>query len=196
MNTTRTVRIGSAAATALSLVLVASAASSIEREVSGVSFNGTVQIGDTEVPLRGAALLRYRIFFDAYVAAFYAPDTSQRFSPLTAHPRRLEIEYFWPLTAAQFAHATLDGISANVSAAELAQLSPSIARFNKHYEDIEPGDRYALTYADGKTELSKNGQKLGDVEGDAFGAAIFSIWLGRAPLSKSLKADLLGMEPQ
>lgn len=193
MNETPTAWFRHAVATALLLAFFAVPAASIGREVAGVSFAETVQIGSSEVPLRGAALLRYRIFFDAYVAAFYAPNKSPGGSPLGAHPRRLEIEYFWALKAEQFAQATRDGISANVSATELADLSPSIARFNQHYEDIEPGDRYALTYTDGKTELAKNGRKLGHVEGDAFGAAIFAIWLGDAPLSETLKAELLGI---
>ena len=89
---------------------------------------------------------------------------------------------------------SIEGISANVSEREFAALEPTIKRFNSHYEDIEPGDRYALTFANGTTELAKNGHTLGAVEGTAFARAIFAIWLGEEPLSRNLKSALLGAQ--
>ncbi len=62
------------------------------------------------------------------------------------------------------------------------------------YEDVEPGDRYALTYLPGVgTELSRNGVPRGRVGGAAFAAALFAIWLGDHPIDGGLKADLLGL---
>ena len=181
-------------ATALFAVLVSAPAVASGREIAGVEFAEVAEIGGTRVPLLGAGLLRYRIVFDAYVAAFYAAGSELIRDPLAAAPRRLEIEYFWALTAEQFADATIDGISANVSEREFAALESTIQRFNSHYEDIEPGDRYALTFANGATELAKNGRALGTVEGRDFGSAIFAIWLGKEPLSHDLKTDLLSLQ--
>jgi hypothetical protein len=60
------------------------------------------------------------------------------------------------------------------------------------YEDIEPGDRYALTYVPGVgTELSRNGRSLGVIEGADFSSALFSIWLGERALDDSLRRQLL-----
>ena len=60
------------------------------------------------------------------------------------------------------------------------------------YEDVEPGDRYALTYAPGVgTELALNGRRLGVLEGADFSAALFSIWIGDEPLDESLRDQLL-----
>ena len=181
-------------ATALLAVLLATPTAASGREIAGVEFADEAEIAGTRIPLRGAGLLRYRFIFDAYVAAFYATSRDPMQDPLGTEPRRLEIEYFWALKAEQFASATIEGISANVSEREFAALEPTIKRFNSHYEDIEPGDRYALTFANGATELAKNGRALGTVEGRDFGSAIFAIWLGKEPLSHDLKTDLLSLQ--
>ena len=165
-------------------------------QIEGIDFADAVRIRDADVPIQGVGLLRYRLFIKAYVAAFYAAGTAPVQDPLTRTPRRLEIEYFWPLEATQFAEATRAGLAANLPEAELASLEPKIVALNALYEDIEPGDRYALTYANGATELSKNGRTLGAIPGDAFGRAVFAIWLGPSPLSPGLKGQLLSGTPR
>jgi hypothetical protein len=77
----------------------------------------------------------------------------------------------------------------------MAARRPEIDRFNEFYEDVEPGDRYELTYLPGVgTELALNGQSRGRVEGAEFASALFSIWLGRQPFDASLKRKLLGSD--
>ena len=107
-------------------------------------------------------------------------------------PRRLEIEYFWPIKAEGFAKATVEGISRNVDPETLDQLQGRIDRINGLYEDVEPGDRYSLTYVPGVgTELALNGEPKGVIEGADFSSALFGIWLGEKPLDRSLKKQLL-----
>lgn len=160
-------------------------------EIEGVRFADDVRIDGSRVPLQGMGLLRYRIFIKAYVAGFYAEGAGVGDDPLERSPRRLEIEYFWSLKAEQFGLATREGMEANLSDEAMEALEPRIERMNALYEDIEPGDRYALTFFDSRTELSKNGRTLGSIEGDDFGHAMFAIWLGDAPLSPDLKRQLL-----
>ena len=65
---------------------------------------------------------------------------------------------------------------------------------NSLYVDVQPGDRYALTYIPGiGTELALNGQPMGVIEGADFAAAIFSLWLGENPYDKRFKSALLGL---
>ena len=60
------------------------------------------------------------------------------------------------------------------------------------YRDVEPGDRYRLTYEPGRgTTLSHNGQRLGTIEGADFAADYFGLWLGADPLSESFRDELL-----
>jgi len=160
-------------------------------EVEDVRFAESVRIADREVPLRGAGLLRYRWVIRAYVAALYLPETAR--DPLADVPRRLEIEYFWSLDAEDIAGAGEALLERNVDAATLERIRPRVERMHELFVDIEPGDRYALTYLPGRvTELSHNGRTLGRVPGAEFAAAYFSIWLGEEPLDAGLRADLLG----
>lgn len=165
-------------------------------EIEGVRFAERLSLPDTELRLQGVGLLRYRVIIKAYVAAFYLPESfdgeATPEAVLGDLPRRLEIEYFWALPARAFAEATTKGIGRNSEPASLERLRERIERFNRFYEDVEPGDRYALTYLPGVgTELSRNGRPLGTVEGADFSSALFAIWLGDEALDASLRSQLL-----
>ena len=161
-------------------------------EIEGVRFPEQLQMGEAQLQLRGTGLLRYRTVFKAYVAALYLGEGAQTDDVLGEVPRRLEIEYFWSIPADSFAEATIEGISRNVDAETLEGLQSSIAEFNTFYEDIEPGDRYSLTYLPGRgTELGKNGRPMGVVAGADFSSALFAIWLGPNSLSDGLRRELL-----
>ena len=74
----------------------------------------------------------------------------------------------------------------------LAKLRSRIDLINAIYQDVKPGDRYALTYLPGRgTELALNGTPLTVIEGADFAAAYFGIWLGRDSIDDRLKRDLL-----
>lgn len=170
------------------LVALPASASRIE----GVDFADRISVGEVDLELQGLALLRYKVFFKAYVAALYlAPDVETE-RVLADVPRRLEIEYFWEIPRHLFAEATRDGIARNVDRATFDAIAPRIERFNSFYADVRPGDRYQLTYRPGVgTELALNGESRGLVEGADFAAALFSIWLGDDPFSESMKQQLL-----
>jgi hypothetical protein len=160
--------------------------------IEGVDFADRISVGEVDLELQGMALLRYKVFFKAYVAALYlAPDVETE-RVLADVPRRLEIEYFWEIPAHLFVEATREGIEKNVDRATFEAIAPRIERFNSFYADVRPGDRYQLTYRPGVgTELALNGEPRGLVEGADFAAALFSIWLGDDPFSESMKQQLL-----
>jgi hypothetical protein len=165
-------------------------------EIEGVRFLDRLSVGASELRLHGTGLLRYRVFIKGYVAALYLGESFAREATpktvLADVPRRLEIEYFWAIPADKFANATVEGISRSTGPATFERLRRSIDRINKLYEDVEPGDRYALTYLPGVgTELALNGRRLGVVEGADFSAALFAIWIGDEPLDESLRNQLL-----
>jgi hypothetical protein len=161
-------------------------------EIEGVRFPDQLQMGEAQLQLRGAGLLRYRTILKAYVAALYLEESTRSEEILGESARRLEIEYFWSIPADQFAKATVNGISQNVDAATLESLEASIAAFNALYEEVESGDRYSITYLPGLgTELALNGEAKGVVEGADFAAALFAIWFGPNPLDEKLRRKLL-----
>jgi hypothetical protein len=165
-------------------------------EIEGVSFLDRLSVGASELRLHGTGLLRYRVFIKGYVAALYLEESfggeATPRAVLADVPRRLEIEYFWAIRANKFAKATVEGIARSAGPATFESLRGRIDRINGLYEDVEPGDRYALTYIPGVgTELALNGQRLGVVEGADFSAALFGIWIGDEPLDESLRRQLL-----
>jgi len=188
-------RIVSALLVGVSLFWIGSAVSAAPQPaiVEGVAFGREVRAGDSMLALRGYGLLRYLVFIKAYVAAFYLPESVRSEDALTDVPKHLEIEYFHPIVAQDFAKTTSASISQNTSLATYQGLKPKCDELNALYRDIAPGDRYALTYLPGRgTTLSWNGQPLGTVAGREFAAALFGIWLGSNPLDSNFKDLLLG----
>lgn len=190
MNSRRTIMLGLAMACCLCPTARAA-------EIEGVRFADDMSVGDTKLRLHGTGLLRYRVFFKGYVAALYVADSfdgaGAPSAVLADTPRRLEIEYFWAIPAEKFAGITIEGVSRNTDQETFELLRDRIDRLNALYEDIEPGDRYALTYVPGVgTELAHNGRLLGVIEGADFSSALFAIWLGERALDDSLRRQLLG----
>lgn len=175
------------------IIFVCGSTDSFGAEIEGVSFDDSVEINDVKLHLVGTGLLRYMVFIKAYVAAFYLEQGANPEDALSDIPKRLEIEYFHSIDAEDFIFAANTLIPQNIDPDMMPLLRARIDRMNALYEDIHPGDRYSLTYIPGKgTELALNGQPRGVIDGADFASATFSMWLGPRPLSRSLKAVLLG----
>jgi hypothetical protein len=161
--------------------------------IDGVHFADQVTVRDRALPLLGTARLIYKWVFKGYVAAFYLEPGARPDRVLDDVAKRLEIEYFWKIGAADFARATDAGIAKNSPREVVTRLRSRIDRLNALYADVKPGDRYALTYLPGVgTELALNGAPRGTVPGADFATALFGIWLGAYPLDADLKRGLLG----
>ena len=164
-------------------------------EVEDVIFDKQVNVGQQALEIKGVGVLRYLRFIKAYAGALYtlpglAPETV-----LSDTPKRLEVEYFHALKGKDFGPATYKGLSKNLDAVEIERLRPRIDYHNSLYVDVQPGDRYSLTYLPGVgTELALNGRPMGVIEGSDFAAAIFSLWLGKNPYDRQFKNALLGLD--
>jgi hypothetical protein len=178
-------------AAGLALAILVTAGSSGADEIEGVAFADHRTVGSASLGLRGMGLLR-KFLIKGYVAALYMPDDVPSDRVLGDVPKVLEIEYFRSIAAGAFAKAGDQYIARNVDAATLIRLRPRLDQLNALYRDVEPGDRYTLTYAPGwGTQLSLNGEPLGRIPGADFAAAVFSIWLGEEPMDEPLKRRLL-----
>ena len=163
-------------------------------EIEGINFDGRYTTADTALELRGTGLLRVMVFAKIYVAAFYLPEDYPSKLALSDVPKRLEVQYLRSIAGKDFGPATNQKVSENVDPQTFERLQPRLEYHNSLYQDVQPGDRYALTYIPGKgTELTLNGVPKGTIEGADFAAALFSIWLGPKPISESLKKDLLDL---
>jgi hypothetical protein len=180
---------------AASLVLLVLAAAPLPARaltVEGVTFATEVRIGEATLPLRNAALLRYLFVVKAYVAALYLPADVAPEQALADVPKRLEISYLVAIRGEDFDKGAAPVLRRNLSSGELGRLRERLDRLNAAYRDVQPGDRYALSYHPGRgTELSLNGTPLVTIEGADFAAAYFGVWLGREPIDADLKKSLL-----
>ena len=161
-------------------------------EVAGIYYRDSFLVDNTKLRLTGVGLLRYW-GFKAYTGALYLEEGTPIKVVLTDRAKRIELEYFRPIKGEDFGPATNKSIAKNVDSSTFDRLRPRIDYHNSLYEDVRPGDRYSLTYIPGKgTEHALNGETKGIIEGADFAAAVFSIWLGSKPISKSFKRQILG----
>jgi hypothetical protein len=158
-----------------------------------VRFAEVIDVNGQQLKMKGSGVLRYMRFIKVYAGALYTlPDTAPG-SVLADTPKRLEVEYFLSLKGEDFGPATYKGLANNISHEEIERLRPRIDYHNSLYADVQPGDRYTLTYTPGVgTELAFNGVPRGTIAGADFAAAIFSLWLGDAPIDERFKQALLG----
>jgi len=162
-------------------------------EIEGVTFTRTIEAHDTQLDLQGHGLLRYMLFIKAYAGALYLPEGAASGDVLAPVPKRLELAYYHEIAKEDFAEATRVKIADNTTPQEAERLRDRIDTLSAIYRDVQPGDRYALTYLPGRgTELSLNGKSLGTIPGDDFGRAIFAVWLGQNPVDPDFRDTLLG----
>jgi hypothetical protein len=161
-------------------------------EVEGVFFRDSYTAENKKLRLAGVGLLRY-FGFKAYTGALYLEEGAPVDDVLSDTAKRIELEYFRSFKGKDFGPATDKSIAKNVDSKTLKRLRPLIDYHNSLYEDVQPGDRYSLTYIPGRgTELALNNQPKGLIEGADFAAAVFAIWLGSKPMSESFKKQILG----
>ena len=163
-------------------------------QIEGVQFVDSVEADGSRLSIRGTGLFRYMVFVKAYVGALYMLDGVSSADVLTDTPKRLEIEYFHPIKGEDFGSASNKIMSRNVAPDVFEGLKPRLEKLNALYRDVQPGDRYSLTYLPGRgTELALNQNPLGIVTGADFATALFAMWLGEKPMNNSFKEQLLGL---
>jgi hypothetical protein len=161
-------------------------------EIEGVTFSDSYQTGSYRLALNGVGLARFLRTIKVYVGALYLSAGTTVDRVLDDVPKRLELSYFRSVEAADIVRASEKNLADNVPQATIARLRSRIDLMHRLYENVKPGDRYALTYLPGVgTELALNGQQKGIVEGADFAAAYFAIWLGPDPINQPLKDGLL-----
>ena len=174
-------------------VLSAPHLSSSAAEIEDSYFSESYTVENTEFRLVGVGLLRYW-GFKAYTGAFYLKRGVDIDQALGDSAKRLELEYYTSIKGKDFGPATEKSIAKNVDSDTYLRLRPKIDQLNSLYEDVQPGDRYSLTYVPGSgTELALNGVSKGTIKGADFAAALFSIWLGDVPINESFKEQILGL---
>jgi hypothetical protein len=162
-------------------------------EIEGIHFNDTYVGNGIRLKIQGTGVLRYLGVIGVYAGALYLEEGISIANVLDDTPKRLEVEYFHAIKGEDFGITTNKVITKNTDAQTLKKIQPQIDYHNSLYEDVQPGDRYSLTYIPGRgTELALNGKTKGIIKGADFASALFSMWLGEFPINQSFKKQLLG----
>ncbi|MFC2991670.1 chalcone isomerase family protein [Halomonas tibetensis] len=160
-------------------------------EVKGATFATELEEAGQTYRLIGHGLFRYMIW-TAYAGAYYQADNRPEPAPLSAVPRRLELEYFHAIEADDFAAATRDSVRERLGESTYRDLLPGLNAFNRAYRSVKPGDRYAMTWDGDALFLALNGEGLYRGDDPALASALFGIWLGDNPLRNDFRDALLG----
>lgn len=155
-------------------------------------FSEYLSFDQTELRLHGVAILRWARLFDAYAGALYLPPGQKGHQWSEDLPKRLELVYFRSFTAEDFVNSSDKLLRRNLSSADYQRLSSRLESFYRLFRNVEPGDRYSLTYLPGQgTQLWLNDELLGQVPDADFAVAYFGLWLGDRPISKTFRDHLL-----
>ena len=167
-------------------------------EAGGTRFDDAVRLADNELLVNGAGV-RKKAFFKVYSMALYLPAKQVESTSILALPgaKRVSITLLRDLSAQQFVDALNEGLVANHTEAEMAQLKARIQSFSETMLTIgeaKTGMRLDLDWLPGNgLRLSVAGQVRGKlIEGEDFYRALLRVWLGEKPVQADLKQALLG----
>ncbi len=166
-------------------------------EIKGVSVPDTARIEtvDQTLVLNGAGI-RKKFFVSVYIGALYLTEKRDSAPAILAadEPRRVAMHFLYSkVEADKLREAWLEGFQANVSADQFARVKPSLEKFNAFFGDAVKGDVILLDYIPGVgTRVSVNGEVKGTIPGAEFNRDLLAVWLGKEPVTSSLKEAMLG----
>lgn len=180
----------------LAIALVATFNVNAQKTIEGVKVDGTLKVGENTLQLNGAGL-REKVFIDLYVGGLYTTTKTKDANKIinADEPMAITLQIVSSLvTQEKMVESVQDGFEASISSKERKALKSKIDSFIGMFSsEIVAGNKFELAYIPGiGTVVSKNGKKLGTVEGMDFKKALFGIWLGSEPVDKDLKNGLLG----
>lgn len=167
--------------------------------VAGIDVPAQETVDGQALLLNGAGL-RQRFVFQVYVAALYRSEPSQDVQTIldSQEPQLLRLTLLRDINSKALTDALNDGLKANLSAAELADIDGTIQAFEAFMKtggEGASGDPVEIYFKQGQVSVSFKGKALGQVSDPRFASALLKVWLGQSPAQESLKQALLGLAP-
>jgi hypothetical protein len=153
----------------------------------------SVTVGGKTLALNGAGL-RSKFFVKVYVGALYLEQRSSDPAAIVAAdaPWMVSLTFKREVEKKQILEAFKEGFEKN-SAADLATLTPGLARLDAGMKDLKTGDVLEFAYLPGAgSTITGPGGVDVTVEGKVFAAALLRNWLGEKPADGDLKSGMLG----
>ncbi|MDE1195070.1 MAG: chalcone isomerase family protein [Pseudomonas sp.] len=141
---------------------------------------------------KNQAILTY-LWTDVYAAAFYAePSVSAKQAVFTQTPQKLELYYFREIDREDVIKAANATLERQQTKETLARLRSELDRLHKSFQNIQPGDRYDLSWdrTDG-LNLTRNSKVIFASPDPELAKVYFAIWLAPDGLSGDLREALL-----
>ena len=177
----------------LTLALLTLTSLSHAGTLNNVTLPDTVQVGSTTLVLNGMGL-RTKYAFKVYVAGLYLPQKSSDPAAILKPdaPRRIVMHFVRDVSKSQLTDGFTESFENNTPEAAKT-LKPDIDRFFAVLDAVKDGEEITFTYipTTGTTVAIAGTEKL-TIAGPAFGAMLFSVWLGPKPPNASLKKGMLG----
>ncbi len=166
------------------------------RVISGVQIPESVTgANGVQLHLNGAGI-RSKFFFSIYIAEFYLQHPAGKVAEVLADAgeKQMVMHFLYhEVGKEKLVEAWQEGFEANLDKAQYLALSGRIKAFNAMFATVKKGDEIVLDYIPGTgTRVSVAGKRKGVIEGKDFADGLWSIWLGKKPVSSDLKQQLLG----
>jgi hypothetical protein len=168
-------------------------------DVGGIKVPDSIMLqgSETTLQLNGAGI-RKKFFVSVYVGALYLPATSTDAAAIISDdgPASVDMHILHSeISKDKITAGWEDGLAANLDQSELEAFRPQLDQFNQMFGTLRKGDIIRIAYLPGTgTEVRINDQWRGVVPGNDFFRALLKIWLGRSPMTKSLKKAMLGLD--
>jgi len=162
------------------------------RDFHGVRMPDAVTISGKQAKLNGMGLRR-KFVFDVYVAGFYVETPSTDPAKLIASDevKRMTMMMLRDLGKDKIVDALREGFEKN-SKDRMPALKDRLDQLAAMIPDAKKNGTIVITYVPGDgTTLSTSGERS-VIPGKDFADALFSVWLGPAPVDDDLKKGLLG----
>ncbi len=161
-------------------------------ELKGVKMADTVTVEGKELKLNGMGL-RTKVIFKVYVAGLYLETKSKDPAAILAADgvRRIDLHMMRDLDKKAIVDAIRAGFEKNAGD-KMPQLKDRLDKFMDVVVDLKEGEVLSLVYVPGKGTTIAAGGKSFTAEGKDFADALWSVYLGKAPVDEELKKGLLG----
>lgn len=142
--------------------------------------------------LHGEYLLDY-LWVDVYRARLYLPQGFQGDVLSPAVSKALQLTYLYPIKREELIEAAWITLERQHSTSTLSLLRDEIDQLHQRFSDIQPEDRYQLSYDSQQQSLTLlfNDEPVFHSPNPALAQIYLGIWLGENGLSEKLRRALL-----
>ena len=167
------------------------------REVEGVNYAESLELGGAKLQLNGAGV-RYKAVFKVYTAGLYLVKKATTTAEAVATPghKRLTLTFVRDIASEELGRLFIKGIKSNTPNEEYTRIVGSVMRMSQVFYEarkMKVGDVINMDWVPGKgTVISIRDVPVGEPfpEPEFYGA-LLRIWIGADPADWQLKDALL-----